>query len=103
MNESEKRREELLRSTRNLYQNREIPAVHPRYRAAYANLYKENDNQKSGSTLGIRILICLVLFAVFAAAESQGETLWKYTPSQIVTEIQRQPELLSFSKIQSIM
>lgn len=103
MNESEKRREELLRSTRNLYQSREIPAVHPRYRAAYANLYKENDNQKPGGTLGIRILICLILFAIYAAADSHGKTLWKYTPAQIVTEIQRQPELLSFSKIQSIM
>ena len=41
MNEAEKRRRELLEQTRYSYQESGIPAIHPRYRASYSELYGE--------------------------------------------------------------
>lgn len=98
MNESQKRRETLLNETRNLYRNDRIPAVHPRYRAVYKNLYKtgtKSDEESSG-TLGLRIFISLMLFALFAAADYNGESIWHYTPTQIVSEIQNQPDFSGY-------
>lgn len=94
MNESEKRRERLLRDTRNQYSSRRgTPAVHPRYRAMYQNLYgRGEDDRTAGSTLGLRIFICLILFGIFAAADYREEKIWKYTPSQIISEIGNQPD-----------
>lgn len=94
MNESEKRREKLLRDTRNQYSSRRtVPAVHPRYGAVYQNLYgHRGEEQMTGSTLGIRVFICLILFGIFAAADYREEKIWKFSPSQIVSEIGSQPD-----------
>ena len=95
MNETEKRRERLLKETRNQYSsNRNIPVVHPRYRSLYRNLYGEKETM-TGSTLGVRIFVCLILFGVFAAADYKEEKIWKYTPNQIMSEISKQPDLAS--------
>lgn len=96
MNESQKRREQLLRDTRSQYSSRrQIPAVHPRYGAVYKNLYGE-DTDAPYSTLGIRIAICLILFGLFAAADYKDELIYKYTPTQIVSEIGKQPDFSAF-------
>lgn len=94
MNESEKRREKLLRDTRSQYSSRRgTPAVHPRYRAMYQNLYgRGEDDRISGSTLGVRIFICLILFGIFAAADYRDEKIWKFSPAQIISEIGNQPD-----------
>ena len=63
MNESEKRRRELLRSAREMYGDSHMPpAVHPRFRNIYGDLY-ESEEQSSG--LQTRLLIGCVLFLVF--------------------------------------
>lgn len=97
MNESEKRRERLLRDTRSQYSSRRgTPAVHPRYRAMYQNLYgRGEDDRMTGSTLGMRIFICLILFGIFAAADYREEKIWKYSPAQIISEIGSQPDFSS--------
>lgn len=94
MNDSRKRREELLNEMR---RSERIPAVHPRYRAAYHNLYGwEEEDEDTGTSLGTRIFISLVLFVVFASADYNGEKIWNYTPSQIASEIQSQPDISEY-------
>lgn len=92
MNDSEKRRQALLRETRRLYPDNRTPAIHPRYGAIYSNLYSR-DAQPEESSLGVRIFISLILFALFAAADYNNETLLKYSSEQIVSEIQQTPNL----------
>ena len=49
MNETEERRKELLRQARQMYdEDRFIPAVHPRYRNLYQDLYEPDENAKKG-------------------------------------------------------
>ena len=55
MNEAEKRRRELLEQTRYSYQESGIPAIHPRYRASYSELYGEEEAEQG--SLGIRTFI----------------------------------------------
>lgn len=63
MNQSEKRRKELLESTRALYRDNHItPAIHPRYGNIYGELYGE---EEPAGSLGLRVILCCILFAAF--------------------------------------
>ena len=54
MNENEKRRSEMLEQMR----NNSTPVVHPRYRATYNSLYKNDEKKnKNGSIFGIVIMV----------------------------------------------
>lgn len=49
MNETERRRKQLLEETRRKYvDSRTPPAVHPRYEAIYSDLYEENSTRNDG-------------------------------------------------------
>ena len=89
MNESEKRRKQLLEETRSLYSDwRTPPAVHPRYRAAYGKLYKrEEDQEEMPGTFGLRALLCFLLFAAFVAMDQQGGKILEADSTQITEEI----------------
>lgn len=89
MNESEKRRKQLLEETRTLYSDwRTPPAVHPRYRAAYGKLYKrEEDQEEMPGTFGLRALLCFLLFAAFVAMDQQGGKILEADSTQITEEI----------------
>lgn len=43
--------------------NNMVPAVHPRYRAVYSNLY-EKEQVKRRRTLGVRLLLASAVFAI---------------------------------------
>ena len=73
MNEAEKRRRELLEQTRYSYQESGIPAIHPRYRASYSELYGEEEAEQG--SLGIRTFICMILFAVFVFMQNEGRSV----------------------------
>ena len=62
--ESARRRKELLDRTRSLYGDREVPAIHPRYRAAYHKIYEE-DGVENTETFGVRTVLCILLFMAF--------------------------------------
>ncbi|MCI8637934.1 MAG: hypothetical protein HFG41_02005 [Coprococcus sp.] len=97
MNDAQKRREQLLKETRSRYQSSYMPAVHPRYRAAYHGLYGGSEETAGASeSLSVRILISLILFAVFATADYHHDKVWKFSTSQITAEISRQPELTGY-------
>ena len=87
MNDSEKRRRQLLEETRSLYSDRNSPpAVHPRYKFAYARLYGSEDEMASG-TFGLRLFLCFMLFAAFVAMDNNGITVKSVSSDRIVQEI----------------
>ena len=90
MNSSEKRRKQLLERTRNLYSDsRFLPAVHPRYRNLYGQLYGYEEKESTGGTLAIRMFVCLLLFAAFVTMDRQDEKILGVIGSErIVHEIE---------------
>ena len=61
MNETERRRKQLLEETRRKYvDSRTPPAVHPRYEAIYSDLYEENSTRNDG--FFFRTVIAVLLF-----------------------------------------
>lgn len=67
MNQSERRRQALLKSARGWYDDSHTPpAVHPRYRNLYGELYKE-EPQISGFRM--RIFIGCLLFLLYTVMD----------------------------------
>ena len=87
MNDSEKRRRQLLEETRSLYSDRNSPpAVHPRYKFAYARLSGDEEEMAPG-TFGLRLFLCFMLFAAFVAMDNNGITVKSVSSDRIVQEI----------------
>ena len=87
MNDSEKRRQRLLEQTREMYNGRRsVPAVHPRYKAAYHQIYEDEPSLPTG-TFGIRLFLCLVLFAAFVSMDKNGSEVMRVDSSRIMNEI----------------
>ena len=92
-----KERVEMLNSVRENSFNRDMPAIHPRYGALYRELYKGDREVKS--SLGIRILISLILFALFAAMEQGTITKIPISPSEITYQIETPLQLDMFQLV----
>lgn len=61
----------------------------------YTGDYMENILQKKGgSSFFARMFISFLIFGMFVAADYTGEKIWKYTPSQIVSQIEYQPDIM---------
>jgi len=83
VNDTEKRRQKLLKQMRNLYQEDKMnPAVHPRYKAAYYQIYPENRREYKG-TFGIRCFICILLFASYIMMGSEYRSVWGIDDLQV--------------------
>lgn len=97
MSESERRRRELLNEAR--YMNRDkngIPAIHPRYRNAYSRIYSDREageGSENGSTLGIRVFFCLLLFGLYVAADHENLSFGKVDAVSVVQQIERQTDI----------
>ena len=88
MSESEARRQRLLNSTRSLYSDKgTVPAIHPRYKGIYSNLYEDTDDDIPKSTFGIRLFICVLIFALFVAADYKDSSVLSVSSKRIVDEI----------------
>ena len=93
MNSSEKRRRQLLQQTRDLYsEKRGLPAVHPRYGAAYSELYG-SEEEPLPSTFGLRAMLCFLLFALFIAMDYRGVDVANVSSDRIVQQIEYQPDI----------
>ena len=105
MNQSEKRRRELLNQTRRQYTDwRTPPAVHPRYSAFYHDLY-DTEEEPSG-TLGLRIMICLILFAVFVVMDYRGTDIAQVSTDRITSMVTHQTspqEALDFLNMKGLI
>ncbi len=89
MNETEKRRQELLNQTRRRYGNSNtIPAIHPRYRASYTSIYKEEEVQKE-SGFGFRLLLAVLCFFFFVALDQSKEKVATVDSNRIVNEMKK--------------
>lgn len=87
MNDSEKRRKHLLEQTRARYRDdRDPPAVHPRYKSSYDRLYLD-EPQERHSTFGIRVVLCLLLFAAFVTMDVKKQEFLHINTQRIVQEI----------------
>lgn len=90
MNETEKRRRQLLEETRRRYGDmRVIPAVHPRYRGIYSELYRDEEAPEKMGGFGIRLMCAVLLFAGFIAIDSGRVTVARVDSKRIVNEIQK--------------
>lgn len=88
LNSSEKRRQQLLEQTRNMYSDkRSSPAVHPRYGNTYGYLYGREEEPAGAGTLGIRTFLCVLLFAAFVTMDKQDSKVFHVSSDQIVNEI----------------
>lgn len=81
MNDAQKRRIKLLEQTRG-----NSPAIHPRYGAAYKNLYG-TDEEVVPSTFGIRLFLCFMLFAAFITMDNNKLEYKNVNSTRIVQEI----------------
>ena len=87
MNDSEKRRRELLEQTRQRYSDYWTPpAVHPRYSGSYNRLYG-GEREESVSTFGARVFVCLLLFAAFVTMDMKKQEVFHVDSERIVKEI----------------
>ncbi len=101
MNETEKRRQQLLHQARELYRDvgETIPAIHPRYRAAYESIYGTDTEEVIQSTFGIRVVICVMIFAVFVLTDYKGTTICNLNSEQITEQIQTQSHITNINVI----
>lgn len=61
----------------------------------YRGLYGEHSSEgNGGSSFFARMFISFLIFGMFVAADYTGEKIWKYTPSQIVSQIEYQPDIM---------
>ncbi len=87
MNDSERRRRQLLEETRERYSDRFVPpAVHPRYGSSYRKLYGEEEIE-GVSTFGVRAFLCLLLFAAFVTMDMKKQEVFNMDSDRIVKEI----------------
>lgn len=99
MNSSEKRRKQLLYQMKKIYSDDRVPpAVHPRYSNAYSSLYDEDEENVSG-TLGLRILLCILLFTAFVTMDYQEKTIANVNSSQIIHVIETNMTQIPVSKL----
>lgn len=86
MTDVERRRIELLKQTRKTYEDKNIPAVHPRYRNTYTSIYgREMQEEKSG-TFGARLVIAILLFGLFVIANKNEMEEAEIVSTQIQQE-----------------
>lgn len=90
--ESARRRKELLDRTRSLCGDREVPAIHPRYRAAYHKIYEE-DGAENTETFGVRTVLCILLFMAFVLMDNQDIDIAQVSTDQIVSAVEEETQV----------
>lgn len=68
-----------------------IPAIHPRYRASYSELYGEEEAEQG--SLGIRTFICMILFAVFVFMQNEGKDILHISSTKVVQEVSKNADI----------
>lgn len=94
---TERRRRELLEQTRYRYRESEIPAVHPRYGSVYTDLYGTEDTGKN--TLGIRTVVCMILFAVFVFMQNESKDILHVNSAKIIQEVTKNPDITDIVEV----
>ena len=92
MNESELRRQELLRQTRKLYNDHnELPAVHPRYGRICSSLYGDGRTAAEHSTSSggsyVRLVIGILCFVFYVCLDQSQAEIAQVSSSAIAEQI----------------
>ena len=92
MNESELRRQELLRQTRKLYNDHnELPAVHPRYGRICSSLYGDGrtaaHSTSSGGSFYVRLVIGILCFVFYVCLDQSQAEIAQVSSSAIAEQI----------------
>lgn len=66
-----------------------LPAVHPRYRAAYESIYQDESHTHSAGTFWIRFLVSILLMAGFINLKDPSLPEFLPERSEIVRQIQK--------------
>lgn len=94
MDNSAERRKELLAQMRKTYDDKkEPPAVHPRYKSAYGQIYNNETNMRSSGSFGIRLFLSFLLFAAFVIMDRQEYKIMDVDSTRIIKEVQTTPEI----------
>lgn len=99
MNEAEERRKELLRQTRQLYEDSRIPAVHPRYQTMYRELYSSGEEELQGGSFVFRLAFAILLFVCYVWMDYAQVPVLNMNSDQIVTQIEKQLNLDDFQEV----
>ena len=91
MNEAAQRRKELLEQTRYMYQETELPAVHPRYSSWYGELYKTEKTEQG--SFGLRTFICMILFAVFVFMQNEEKDILHVSCAKVIQEVSQNTDI----------
>ena len=86
MNESQERREELLRMSRQKWRKGSIPAVHPRYQHVYRGLYGEHSSEENGGSSFFARMFISFLWDVCGGRLYRRENLEIYALTDRVTD-----------------
>lgn len=70
--------------------NREPPAIHPRYRAAYHKIYPEDGEDALPGTFLLRTLLCFMIFAAFVLMDYNGVKVAGVNSSQVTEAVEAQ-------------
>ncbi len=101
MNHSEERRRELLRQTRQLYDDSWIPAVHPRYGNICRNLYGTDEEVQGGSFV-LRLSLVILLFVCYVWMDYAEVPVMNVDSKQIVTQIEKQMNMEELQEVSLI-
>lgn len=99
LNEAEeRRRRELLEQTKHLmYQEHELPAIHPRYKVSYEDLYGGSEPMEKG-TFGIRAFICMICFAVFVFMQKESKSIFHVNSATVIQEVTKNTDFADIWK-----
>ena len=94
MNESDRRRRELLRQTRKLYdENISLPAVHPRYGNIIHELYETDEQAEPKNSFFFRAAIGLLCFVCYVCVDANQIKVAEVGSEQIVNQIEKQMDV----------
>ena len=72
---------------RNLYQDHNTnPVVHPRYKAAYQQVYSRGGSEHKG-TFGIRCMVCVLIFITYMMIEINRKDVFGMDDLQVKQKI----------------
>ncbi|MBY0759043.1 MULTISPECIES: hypothetical protein [Sellimonas] len=81
-----------LRENRTQLDSWRTPAVHPRYRASYSSIYPNEEEETTG-TFGVRVFVCIALFACFVAADQKSIDIPGYSTKGLLNAIERKMDV----------
>lgn len=82
---------------RNLYKdNREVPAIHPRYKASYNQLYMDESTLATG-TFRVRSVVCILIFASYIMLKHSSNTMTFINDLQVPEIIGQNIHIIEFT------